>query len=154
MWAACSDSGSEGEDCSKPQQQAEVVDLVSALPVPLAGPRTPTSVVGCVGRPTGTPNKQYGGLGGLGFVNDGGRMYRGVRGGRKSNKIYPEECGLKLERPLEALVSIVLACREDIAIHPDTLRATSGSYARVGARFPALGLSASTLRDKILKLAE
>ena len=136
------------------------MDLVSALPVPLAGPRTPTRVVGCVGRPTGTPNKQYGGLGGLGFVNDGGRMYRGVRGGRKSNKVYPDECRLKLEHPLEALVSIVLACREDIAIHPDTLRATSGSYARVRARFPELGLSASTLRkctrkgDKILKLAE
>ena len=32
-------------------QKREVVDLVSALPVPLAGPRTPTRVVGCVGRP-------------------------------------------------------------------------------------------------------
>ena len=83
------------------------MDLVSALPVPLAGPRTPTRVVGCVGRPTGTPNKQYGGLGGLGFVNDGGHVYRGVRGGRKSNKIYPDECRLKLEHPLEALVSML-----------------------------------------------
>ena len=97
MWATCSDSCRDGEDCSKPQQQAEVVDFVSTLPVPLAGPRTPTRVVRYIGRPRGTPNKQYGGLGGLGFVNDGGRVYRGVRGGRNSNKIYPDECRLKLE---------------------------------------------------------
>ena len=149
-----------GEDCSTLQQQAEVLDLVSTLPVPRSGLHTPTRVGRC-GSPKDTPNKQYGGSGGLGIsVSDGGRAYRGVRGGRKANQIYLEECRLKHEPPLEALVSIVLACREDVAIHPDTLRATSGSYTRVRARFPSLGLSASTLRkctrkgDKILKLAE
>ena len=112
------------------------------------------------GRTPRTPSKTYGGVGGLLVpVEDGGREYRGRRGGRGSNKLYPDQNRLKEELPAETLAKVLPIVQEEVVVSTSG-RVVKGGFDRVRSRLPELHLPRSTLvkclnrRAEILEAAE